>query len=251
MLPQPKPDLSHAFIGANPDEHRLSRVLMVGACLGNDALLSPNDDALLRHALRVFDQWQLPVAQELENMREFRPAAFEKSVRVINILPEHGGEDFLQSREKGDVVILCNIARDVDDAAIRKAGNMAYAHLPPSLRAAFSSSPDHRDIATWHRQIEATEAKIVIVTNVDGFSLSELNSGKFAQVSLGVADGHMGMLVRRDYLSHAENYLLLNSVTGKGESPLLDIAAGAACNPDTRFRYNPITRKAMEFSGPR
>lgn len=251
MTPNPKPDLSHAFIGANPDEHRLSRVLMVGAFLGGENLLSPNDDALLRHALRVFHQWHLPVAEELENMREYRAQVTEKSVHVINILPEHGGKDFLQSREKGDVVILCNIARDVDDAAIRKPGNMAYAALPPSLRAAFSSSPDHNDIKAWQRQIEATDAKIVMVTNTDGFSLPELNNGKFAQVSLGAGDGQMGMLVRRDYLAHVENYLLLNSLTGKGESPLLDIAVAAERSPDARFRYNLATRKAVEYSGPR
>ena len=250
MATNPK-DLSHAFKGANPDDYRLSRVLMVGACYDKEALISPNDDALLRHALRVFEKWRLPVAEELEKVRDRQGLPTAKSVHVINILPEHGGEDFLKSTEKGDVVILCNIARDVDDDAIKKPGNMAYAALPPSLRAAFTSSPDHRNIQAWQNQIEASDAKIVMVTNTDGFKLSELNTGKFASIALGMADGQLGMMIRRDYLAEIEDFLTIDALVQGSESPLLGILAAASQNPAASFGYNVSTGRVVEYSGPR
>ena len=251
MATAPVPDLSHAFIGANPADYRIARVLMVGACLEKDGGLSQNDDALLRHAVRVLDQWRLPMSENLDAVCEDRAASRDTSVRVINILPEQGGEDFLGSKEKGDMVILCNIARDVDDDLIIRRGNMKYLEQPPSLRAAFSSSPDHNDIKAWQAQIVATDAKIVMVTNTDGFALSELHTGQFVAVSLGVSDNAMGMLVRRDYLAEVENYLMLDSLFNKDESPLLAIASGAANDPAARFGYNLSTRQTVEYGGPR
>lgn len=247
-------NLSHAFKGADADEHRLSRVLMVGGLHDKQNVISDVDSALLRHALRVLEAWSIPVSPNLEAFRDYREKPDTGSVRIINILPEHGGEDFLKSQEKGDIVILCNIARDVDDKMLMKKGNMAYLDTPARLRDSFSSSPDHRNLSKWHEQFDKSDAKIVMITNADGFSLQEMNNGSFVQISLPFSgatdDWHMGMLVRRDYLSTLENYLMVVSVNDNIYSPLLNIAAAADMHPESRFSYNFTSGRTLEFPGP-
>lgn len=253
MATNPK-NLSHAFKGADPDDHRLARFLMVGGIHDKETVISVSDLGLLQHALRVFASWELPVTEDLDAVRDRYKPPSRESVRIINILPEQGGEDFLSSSEKGDVVILCNIARDVSDDAILRRGNMAHLNMAPSLRASFTSSPHHRDIKRWQQQLDDTGAKIVMVTNSDGFELPELNNGKFCQVSLShytAENDHFGFLVRKDYLAAVEDYLLIQAIyTGKA-SPFLEIVQAANDQPDTRFSYDLASDRIRHFSGPR
>lgn len=245
-------DLSHAFSGANADDYRLSRFLMVGALHDKQRLLSQNDESLLRLSLNVLHRWQIPVTEDLDDVRAKHASPSRESVRIINILPEHGGEDFLRSEEKGDVVVLCNIARDVGDDLIYARGNMAYLSTPESLRAAFTSSPDHRDIKSWQKQIEKCEAKIVMVTNIDGFELSELNNGNFVSICFSAYGGESkseGMLVRRDYLSDLEDYLTVESFQRGYESPLLSVIREVDKDPDTRFSYQYNNNRARRLPG--
>lgn len=247
--------LSHAFKGADADEHRLSRVLMVGGLHDKDNVISPVDTSLLRHALRVFDAWNVPVDPDLEMFRDYQGSPSYRTVRVINILPEQGGEDFLRSSEKGDVVILCNIARDVDDKMLMQRGNTGYLNAPARLRDSFSSSPDHRNLAKWREQFEKADAKIIMLTNCDGFTLPEMNNGRYVEISLpfqgAIDDWNMGMLVRRDYLAALENYLMVVSVSNNKDSPLLHVAVAAENNPVSRFSYNLMSGRTLEFQGPR
>jgi len=152
------------------------------------------------------------------------------------------------------VVILCNIARDVSDEAILARGNMAHFMMPASLRASFTSSPQHRDIKRWQQQLDDTGAKIVMVTNSDGFELSELNNGKFTQVSLssyGGENDNFGFLIRKDYLKAVEDYLLIQSICTGAASPLLEVAQTANEQPNTRFSYHLGSGRIRHFSGPR
>lgn len=246
-------DLSKSFKGLNPDDHRVNRVLMVGALHDKHEVISSNDRALLRHMLRVFNQWQVPISANLAAFHDYKELPDVKSVRIMNILPEQGGEDFLKSQEKADALMLCNIARDVDDDAIMRPGNMNYLEMPSFLRASFSSSALHRDLDCWQKQIDNTAANFVAVTNTDGFRLAELNNGKFVEVAIPVDRGGSGrcegMLVRRSYLEDIETYLTI-ATPEQAVSPLLEIAIDSHENPSRRYRYENLTGKLHAFDGP-
>lgn len=234
-------NLSKTFTGLHPDEHRISRVLMVGA-VKEEGLLSNSDYSLLRRFADTLSDWGIPQPDDFSRLRTLGERYEPPSVRTMNIRADQGGEDFLKSSVTCDAIILCNIPRDIPqpEEIDRMIEHGMYSAVSMVLRS-FAASADHDKVPLWREQIENSGANMVMVTNSDGFALSELNNGNFINVSVPYAgtyaDRNVGMLVRKDYLAGIESYLAVQSYKGT-ESPLLPVCVEACEGGKGTFSYS-------------
>lgn len=217
-------DLSHAFKGMDAQDHMVRRVLMAGAHPDVEAgrPLSPTDHLLLRHVLRALDVFKIPMSESVRAAKSFAHDPDPSTVRPICILEEYGGEDFLVSEEKGDVVVLCNISKE------DLYGLTAY----PELRKSFQSAHNHSDVAAWNAQILKTGAKLAFVYGIDSFEIEDFNKEDFIRIKM---DGPLtSVLITRDFFKKAAGFLL------GADSPLVPILRHHD-DPDVMYHLNAVT----------
>lgn len=217
-------DLSHAFKGMDAEDHRVRRVLMAGAHpdLEKGRALSPTDHLLLRHVLRCLDVFKIPMSEDLQAARSFENDPDPSTVRPICILEEYGGENFLESGEKGDVVVLCNISKE---------DRFGHTGLP-ELRKSFQSARNHSDIDAWNAQILHAGAKMAFVFGVDSFEIEDFSKKDFIRIKM---DGPLTcILIDRRFFEKAAYFLL------DKESPLAPIIQHYD-DPDVMYHLNAVT----------
>ena len=244
-------NLSHAFTGIDPDQHRINRVLMVGA-LRENGVISDSDFTLLRRFSNVLEHWNVPQAADFSRLHEPAARSGLPTVRTMNIRPDQGGEDFLKSAVSCDAIILCNIPRDIPKREeIDRMVKHGMLSAVSNLLSSFAASADHDNLPLWRDQIKQSGAKMVMVTNTDGFELSELNDGSFLSVSvpyMGESAGkNVGILVRKDYLEDIETYLTAANLNGAGKSPLLALCEEACAGGSGSFAYNAEHKSMRRF----
>ncbi len=218
------PDLSHAFKGMNAEDHLVRRVLMVGAHPDEKAgrPLSPTDHLLLRHVLRCLDVFKIPVSEDIRLVKSPEHDPKPSAVRPICILEEYGGENFLECREKGDVVVLCNISKE---------DRFGFTGMP-ELRKSFQSARNHSDIAAWNAQILETGSKMAFVFGVDSFEIEDFSKDDFIRIKV---DGPLTcILINRTFFEKAACFLL------DKESPLAPIIQHYD-DPDVMYHLNAVT----------
>lgn len=221
-------NLGHAFTDMDPDDHRISRVLMVGAYPGKGRGLSDTDRSLMQHALSLMETFKIPLSDDLKAVTATDFEANPSSYKIINILSEYGGEDFLHSHERGDLVVLCNIKKDVDpDCKIDPA--TYNPNIMPTIRRSFLSSAEHDNLAAWNNKILESGAKAVVISGVDNFSANDFCNSDFIKVGM---ENFKGVLFERNFASRAETFLMLN------DSPLADIIGLSDENKEQTFYYD-------------
>lgn len=205
-------DLSHAFSYASAEHLMIRKALMVGAVPGKQTLLAENDHWILKAAVRHLAEWKIPLTHDLAEMMQSKPHdPSMQSVRIMNILPEHGGEDFHASQEKAALVALCNIPRDIPEAMKLDSG---YRPTSDHYRLSHTGSAQHDDLQSWRDAIERSEANIVMIHGSDSFKPDDLNSGDYVAIRI---DDALSFLIKKSYFEEAEMHLHLQ------ESPLIDM----------------------------
>lgn len=214
--------MTSGLAGIDPCDFTIGKMLMVGAEPGVYEGLSLTDQVLLSLARQQLENWKLPY---LANAHE--------NVRVMNILPEFGGEDFLKIAAQASMVILCNIPHTIPDNLDQYRG-AGYGLLTKS----FMSSRDHSNTVKWAEQLDKTSADIIMVAGIDSFTLGELNNGEFSSLET-VSDGKniQGFLIRKSFLERAETFLLVQ------DSPLYQVIETLHQDPQASFEYDDNLRR--------
>ena len=209
------------------------RLLLVGAVVDWQRRLSYEDRAIATRVKDVLESWGVPVHHKIQNIiKSDNRMVYPAAVRIMNIRPDQGREDFLISQEKAGIIVLCNIPLDACYVPSKPAYNKVFR----SLTKSYTASAHHNSIPVWQAAIARSDANIVFNTNNDGIPLDRLNDGRFVKILIPVGgleglandpDECVGALVRKDYLKRLETYLHIRAMAGKGESPLLSVCAEA------------------------
>lgn len=213
--------LTHAFKGMDPEDHKVRRILMVGAHPDEESgrSLSLVDNLLLRSVIRHLESFKIPLGEGVLANKVFDHDPHPSVIRPICILEEYGGENFLVSQEKGDIVVLCNVPRDD-----------LYAETGfPELRKSFQAADNHADMGAWNAQILNTGAKMAFIFGVDSFDPDDFNKKDF--IKLKMAGPLTGILIRRSFFEEAASFLL------EKDSPLAPIITHFD-NPDITFEMD-------------
>lgn len=192
------PDLSHAFKGMDAEDHMVRRILMVGAHPDEKEgrPLSGPDHLLMRVVIRYLDILKIPVSDAVRAARNPAHDPDPSIVRPLCILEEYGGENFLVSEEKGEVVVLCNISKE------DRFGDTGL----PELRKSFQSAYNHADMGAWNAQLLKAGANITFIFGVDNFGVEDFSKQRFIQIKM---DGPLtGILINRAFFEKAAYFLL-------------------------------------------
>jgi len=187
-------------------------------------------------ALSYLEEWKIPVSADILHARDNKYAPSPESIRLLNIQPEFGGEDFLFTNEKARFVMLCNIAKDVDDEFKIRDGKFPD---PGYLSDCFMSSQYHDDTRRWADKLSEVGADIVMVTGYDSFELDNLNDGSY--VAIDIRSGMKGFLIKKDYLASAEIYLALQ------DSPLTTAPSEIERYNTNSFSYDRKSRALLPY----
>ncbi len=255
MKSKGSPSLSDSIAGLDVAPLALRKFSLVGAEAGEFMNgLSEIDSVILRSALgMIAKKWEMPDLLPEDGV----------SIDIINILKKHGGRDFLKEpfsdSMQTDVLVLCNIPAQASDHHDFIDTSRRYSSVENNwddevsklnalsaliaMGKSFEASANHEDMDAWRNQIDASGAKVIVVSGQDSFKPSEIMSDLYIEVPSDLKeDAFANVWIKKEYLEAAYDHIIFN------EKPLEALANSVVFDDDDLARIE--AKKEAEAQKP-
>jgi len=199
---------------SDSNDFTINTVAMVGGLRSMLIEKWGNDRFMLRLALMAAKTFGVTLSPLLESIHASRegnlltemfnhPSAnndLEQVIKIINIHPNEGGQDFLKVDTHTDLVVFCNIPYRIQKLGLGVSFEDAVKINHPfafDMAASLRVSEYNDDIARWQQKLHQSGAKMAFISGEDDVPAEQLKGDHFAVVR-GKKFPH-GILIRKDF----------------------------------------------------